>query len=357
MASPPPLLLEQALFHRVDGAPPLLHGRSPGFRDEWARAAAQMICDFGVRPAGRPCPQALFALPLVAGQVAVVRVAEAAARADELAFHFLVIPRGDYEQYLGDPFELAERFPVAWHAPVLATLILPREPLPPRTLAQVRAVLRRVKAGALREDEDPEAPEFTRTAANSESPALLGGAQVLVDGGRLVFVRPADDLPLLAGLWALLPYGTRCRRWPASFAFGNRLGFDALVVAAYDAADFAGYTTEEQAADYPQGSYELALQTAAEAGDESELERVFERRGGADVLRRTLVLFALVVLIVLGGHLLNPLPPAPELRRLEAQAQRRAQAAVAAGIAAVADPWGALGLYYFGKARWHAARE
>ena len=62
----------------------------------------------------------------------------------------------------------------------------------------------------------PPAPDFERTAENSESPALLGGVQVLVDGGRLVFQRPAADLPLVEGLWTLLPHGIRGKLWPPS---------------------------------------------------------------------------------------------------------------------------------------------
>src|SRR5205809_3050867 len=99
----------------------------------------------------------------------------------------------------------------------------------PRSVYQVQTVLRRVKASALREGEDPEAPDFERTVENSESPALLGGAQVLVDGGRLAFERPQGDLRLAAGLWLLLPEMTRCRLWPTSFAFGPELEFDLLV--------------------------------------------------------------------------------------------------------------------------------
>ena len=56
-------------------------------------------------------------------------------------------------------------------------LTLPEAAFSPRTLGQVQSVLRRIKAAALREGEDPEAPDFERTMENSESPALLGGAK------------------------------------------------------------------------------------------------------------------------------------------------------------------------------------
>lgn len=384
------IVLEQALFHRRDRQPPQLKARSPGFTDEWAHEADQMIVAFGDRPPGVACPLAVFARPLTATTVAVVRVADQDTLADAppasdlgtavqavapggvtaegsrlavqpltdderrrrapsgtLGFHFLVVPRADYERFLGDPFQLAERLPPVWQADVgFAPQTLPREPLPARTVAQVQQVLRRVKASALREDEDPEAPDFERTIENSESPALLGGVQVLVDGGKLVFTRHEGDLTLLAGLWLLLPARMRARIWPASFAFSNRLDFDAVAVPNYDRDDYPGFTTEEQAADYPQGSYELALQLAAEADDQRELDRVFQRRNSNEALRLALTLLVAVSLIVIGARYFDPFAVAP--------APPREQAAVAAGMVAAGDPWTVLGLRLYGKTRWGA---
>ncbi len=341
------LVFEQALWHRPDRQPPQLLGRSPGFPDIWLGEAEQMIRDFGERPPGMACPLAVFARPLGRGQVAVVRVADVPERGDVLAFHFLVVERAAYERFVGDPFELAELLPPSWEAGPLPVRTLSAGAVPVRTVEQVRTVLKRVKLAALREDEDPEAPDFRRTVVNSESPALLGGTQVLMDGGRLVFERPAGDLALVAGLWTLLPDGVRGRLWPASFAFSNELDFDVLAVPRLDPEEYEGYTTEEQAADYPQGSYELAVQMAAESGDQAELERVLARRGSGEVLRRTALLLAAFLLIVLGGRLFSP----PE-GIAPAHDERREQAALAAGIAAAADPWTALGLYYYGKVRW-----
>ena len=45
-----------------------------------------------------------------------------------------------------------------------------------------------------------------------------------------------------------------------------------------------GYTTEEQAASYPAGSYELALQIAAESGNQRDLDAVFQRRNSNETL-------------------------------------------------------------------------
>ena len=59
---------------------------------------------------------------------------------------------------------------------------------------------------------------------------LLGGAQILIDGGRLVFERPQGDLAMVSALWLLLPEATRTRLWPTSFAFSRELEFDSEVL-------------------------------------------------------------------------------------------------------------------------------
>src|SRR5262249_55578639 len=178
-----------------------------------------------------------------------------AGRPGALAFHLLVLPRKDYTALGGDPFDIAAHFPPQWQARGDLPVLSWSEELFPRTVEDVRKVLQR-----------------------SDGPNLLGGSQVLVDGGRLVFERPAPGTQLLPDPWTLLPTCTRSELWPASFAFGNALGFDALVVPRVEAEQFPYYTTEEQAGDYPEGRYELAVQVAAEAGDQAGLDALFARR-------------------------------------------------------------------------------
>src|SRR5262249_43556599 len=222
-----------------------------------------------------PGARALSAGPVGNGKAAAARAGEGAGgepgRPAGLTSHVLTMPRAEYTQYLGDPFAVADRFPPPWgQAAPLASLSLPAEPLPPRTVEEVQRVLQRVKAHALLEGEDPLNHDRPLTVDNAESPALLGGVQVLVDGGRVVFERPGPDDGLMRGLWTLLPTRTRGELWPASFAFDNALGFDALVVPRADGPQYDGYTDEEQAAEYPPGSYELNLQIAAESGNQPD---------------------------------------------------------------------------------------
>src|SRR5262249_20795874 len=160
---------------------------------------------------------ALFAQPLGNDHVAIVQVAdlapETAEPPDALGFRLLVIPRLAYTKLLGDPFLVADRFPPDWPARgEMPSLTWPEgESLPPRTVEDVRQVLRRVKSHALPEDVEPSPgdEENRRTEDNSESPALLGGVQILVDGGRVVFERSVSDPGLIRGLWTLLPTSSR----------------------------------------------------------------------------------------------------------------------------------------------------
>src|SRR5207249_7724060 len=174
---------------------------------------------------------------------------------------------------LGDPFLIAELFPAPWDARVALPTLAWLDEAPPRTVDKVSRVLQ-----------------------EDDSATLLGSAQALVDGGRLVFERPFPASDLLRRLWTLLPDSTRAELWPASYAFGNALGFHALVVPHVDPADYPGYLTEPMAGDYPEGRYELSVQTAAEAGDQAALDALFARRSG----RQTLQLAVVLLLVMMG---------------------------------------------------------
>jgi len=308
---------EQALFHRPDRQNPQLLAKSPGFDTAMVNEAESLIFGFGDRPGETACPLTVFAKRLTKKLVAIVRVIDHPRDSFPMAlrFHFLVVSRKDYDAWIRDPFLLSAKLEPTWDAAeALPTLSLATESFSPRSIALVQSVLKRVKASALREGEDPEAPDFERTPENSESPALLGAAQILVDGGRVIFERPHGDLALASGLWLLLPEGTRSRLWPCSFAFSQDLAFDLLIVPRLDDVMLESYTTEEQAADYPEGTYEFALQKAAEAGDQRELDIVFARRDSFQTVRLMFIILLIVSSIVLFSKWLEsespPNPPA-----------------------------------------------
>src|SRR5262249_11861987 len=159
------------------------------FLDDWLPEAQRLCTGFGERPRGVSCPACVFAQAFGKRHVAVVQVADQghddAGRPGALGFYLLVLSRTAYRTLGGDPFALAARYPPPWQLRgELATLVVP-DSLPPRTVGVVQGVLKR-----------------------EESAALLGGAQALVDGGRLVLERPTPATELVHSLWMLLPTST-----------------------------------------------------------------------------------------------------------------------------------------------------
>jgi hypothetical protein len=293
----PDIPIEQAIYGGHDSGGYRFLARSPGFLDEWLGGAERLCAGFGERPAGAACPGAVFARPFGKQHVAVVQVADCGAddagRPGALAFHLLVLPHDAYAFLGGDPFALAGRFPPPWDArgelPVLAC---PAERPARRTVAEIQALFERHKL---------------------IQPTLLGGVQALIDGSHVVFERSEPDPEVIRALWMLLPTRTRADLWPATFAFGNRLGFDALVVPKVQGVEFADYLREEQAGDYPEGRYEHGLQVAAESGDQPELDALFARRTRGDVWRLAVVLVVVVLVLAVVSNWLLPSaqPPAP----------------------------------------------
>jgi hypothetical protein len=243
--------------------------RSPGFADDWEPEVERLAAAFGA-PAEPLVAAAVYAGPFGKTHVAVVQAV--APRPPEVRLHVLVLP-ADLYNGLGDPFLLAEQFPAPWDARVVLPTLAWTDEVPPRTVDKVRRVIQ-----------------------EDDSATLLGAAQALVDGGRVVFERPFPAPDLLRRLWALLPDSTRAELWPASYAFAAGPGFHALVVPRADPTAFPGYLTEGQAGDYPEGRYELGVQSAAEAGDQAALDALFARRSGRQTLR-----LAVVLLLVMMG--------------------------------------------------------
>jgi hypothetical protein len=284
-------VIEQAIYGVQAGDGYGVLARSPGFLDDWLPTAERLCRDFGERPAGVACPGCVFAQPFGGRNVAIVQAADqdfAAAGTGPLAFRLLILPVGLYDRLGGDPFPIADQFPPDWKARGdLPSLEWAVGAPPARTVDEVQKVLN-----------------------VPYSAALLGGVQALLDGSRLVFERSSPDARLIRGLWALLPTCSRRDLWPASFAFGNACRFHAVVVPRADGPDFTGYVDEEQAGDYPEGRYELQLQTAVEAGDQKEMDALFARRSRRQMIRLALALL-LIMAIVPPVVMLWPTPTPP----------------------------------------------
>ena len=254
--------------------------RSAGVDFTQEEAILNLAVRFGRRPTGVRCPAATFAQPVGNKHVAVVQVADREEGGAEPALHFhaLILSKTLYRE-LGDPFAIAERFPLVTQATgTLPTHIWLPEPLPPRTSQDVLAAM---KAG--------------------DSSLLLGAAQAILDGARVAVKRDAPDPAFTRGLWQFLPDRMRGEVWPATFAFSSEIPFHAVVLPTNFDGKLVGYLTEEQTKDYPEGRYETRLQLAAETGDEAELARLFARKTSQEVLRLAvgIVLFAFAVALFL----------------------------------------------------------
>lgn len=263
-----PRAIEQAVGSRGHE----LAARSPGIDDAVADQLARLIDDFGPPPAG----PTLFVRPIGDRHTAVARTAAGQC-------YFLVFVTALY-RIIGDPFLIAQRFPPPWGARgELPTLEWPDEPLRRRTVETVQDTLK-----------------------TDEGPTLLGAAQALADGGRVVFERLSPDQEILQRLWTLLPNSTRGELTVATFCpdphFAER--FNAVVVPPGNAVNMPRYLTEQQAGDYPEGRYELNLQIATEAGDQAALDRLFARRSGRQTIRLGVVLIVGLALLAAAMRLL-----------------------------------------------------
>ncbi len=255
-------------------------GRSDDFESSWIAEAERVCRGFGTRPPGVACSVAVFAQPFGSRHVAIVQVADVAHGG--LGFRFLVLARRLYANWIIDPFRVADEFPPAWdQSGALAPLNWPLVAPPRRTVEQLQEVL---KTGG--------------------STTLLGAVQGLIDGGRLVFERLAPAPQLVRDLWQLLPYSAQAELWPTTFAFGNDLRFDILVVPKTEGLGLDRYFTEEQSLDYPEGRYELGLQFAVEGGNQRELDQLLGRRSSKQMLRLAIFILFGGVIAYVGIHAL-----------------------------------------------------
>ena len=291
------MYLEQAIYGNPGQGGFRWLARSPGFRDEWLEPARDLCTRFGDRPTGVACPEALLVVPLDQHkrQQAIIRVAdqgeEETGRPGALLFRLLIVPQPLYVQLGADPFRLDETYEPDWQA----RQVLPSLPctLSPPLLPTVERLARILDV----------APE--RTAW------LLGSAQILVDGGKVWLERPLPETRLVRELWELLPYSTRAELRLATFCFGNAHQLHLAVAPPQRRGEFVHFTPEEAAGEYPEGHYELALQTAVESGDQAGLEALLLRRSRRQTWQMGLLLLLVMVVVAFLSRLPTIGSPTP----------------------------------------------
>jgi hypothetical protein len=286
--------IEQALYGVAPGRGYGFLATSPGFLPAW-RAAAEKLCTAYGEPAG-PFPGAMFALPLVSGWVAIVEARDQGSddqgRPGALAFRILAVPVRWYAGLGGDPFWIAEQCPPDWSARDSLVSFSTISPPPPRTVNTLRPLLRR-----------------------EDSAVLLGGVQALLDGSRLFLARDKPEPELVRALWMLLPTSSRQDLWPCTFTFRPRPEFHVQVGPPGEEMP-PGALTESQAADYPEGRYESALQVAVEMNDDAEVTRLLARRSRRQMLWLAWgILMAISVPAILVRMIPTPAPEPPAAER------------------------------------------
>jgi hypothetical protein len=196
--------------------------------------------------------------------VAVIRVVPG-------QFHIQIIPTGQYATR-PDPFLWAEHPDGEFE-------------IPPRTTESLNAMFR---------------------MPDTDLPWLLGGCQTLLNGNKLILIRPSGSDTEIRKLWKMLPTPTQAEVRFATLA--PHLGFGCDFTVLPEAPDVwpAGHANEEQTRDTPEGRYELALQVAVESGDEASLQRLLARRTSDQMLRIMasvvggMIVVGVVVRLVLG---------------------------------------------------------
>lgn len=266
-----PITLPQ-LSVLADATGPRVVGRSAGIPFEVEEAVLRTVVRYGSH-AGQP--SAVFRTTLNGGLGCLVTVAKLPGDGSPTAFRYVVGPRDLLAAI--EPFGSIDRIP----ADVLKgdlDAFVGDEAFRPRGHADLRALLK-----------------------SGDSPLLLGAAQALLDGCKIAVAAAEVPPTFVRDLWQLLPFMSRAELSFATFAPSAELNFDVAVLPAVPVEGIKGFLTAEQVRDYPEGRYELALQRAAENGNQADLDRLFARRSSSQVLRTVvgMIVFALVVVIVL----------------------------------------------------------
>lgn len=254
-------------------------GKSDDFPTAWEAVAVQLVEAFGPRPDGVAVKPSVAALPFDKKHTAVVQFADAGS-GPAIVFRLLVLNRKLYDA-ISDPFAVAETFPPNWSSRGdLSQLRWSPDPIPHRTVAEVAQIL------------------------HHDGPFLLGATQALIDGMRIVLTRSAPDDVVPRRVWKLLPFSVRNELAVATFAFGLDTRFHLSVSPNPPTPLPAGTLTEDNCRDVPEGRYELALQIAAETGDQPAIDRLFNRRSSKDTLKIALVLLGIALLAAVVSKLL-----------------------------------------------------
>jgi hypothetical protein len=255
----------------ADAAGPRVVGRSAGVSFETEEAVLKVISRYG-RPAAGFTNDSVFVLLLGNGDT---RLIASVRPGDPCVFQIVLADKGILDL---DSFAVAATLPISATRGELPPLVFDIPRGRERPVAAVRDILQK-----------------------GDAPLLLGAAQALLDGCKIAVSSADVPATFVRDLWQLLPDLSRAELSFATFSPSADLNFDVAVLPAVPAKGIKGFLSADQVRDYPEGRYELALQRAAENGDQAALNRLFARRTSSQVLRMVIgmILFAFIVVILL----------------------------------------------------------
>ncbi len=143
----------------------------------------------------------------------------------------------------------------------------------------------------------PKVSYFQDLLKSADSALLLGGAQALMDGAGVRLDAGHEDREVAERLWNLAPLSVRLERTMVIGDPGNILRADLTALSPTTQAQ-ADFWNSQRLGDYPEGKYELALQSAIDQGDELSIERHLHRQSPRQVMLTAA--FLLVGMIVIG---------------------------------------------------------
>lgn len=264
----------QLTIHR-DTAGPRVVGRSPNISFEWEEEALKFVVRYGQRTEQGESLIGVFASPKLPNGVSFIGTY--LFRNDGSPEVFRIVIVNHRERIEIDPWLLAKQFEQSNEKGDLETISIDQLWPANRTADEIQTILK-----------------------SGDSPLLLGSAQALLDGCKIIVSHSEANHDFIRDLWNLLPNQSRKELSFSTIVFSAENRFD-LSVMPEGSRPLQGFLTAEQVRDYPEGRYELALQLAAESRDQRELDRLFARKTSSQMLKLviSMIAFAFIVIIVM----------------------------------------------------------
>lgn len=264
----------QLTIHR-DTAGPRVVGRSSNILFDWEEEALKFVVRFGQCTEQVESHSGVFVSPMLPNGVSFVGICLIRNDGSPDLFRIAIVLHR--ERFEIDPWLFAKQFEQSNEKGDLETISVDKLWPINRTVDEIQSILK-----------------------SGDSPLLLGSSQALIDGCKIIVNQSEVNHDFIHNLWNLLPNQSRKELSFSTIVFSVENRFD-ISVMPEEIRPSQGFLTAEQVRDYPEGRYELALQLAAESGDQRELDRLFARKTSSQMLKLviSMIAFAFIVIILM----------------------------------------------------------